>query len=95
MLVEMAEERGKVSAFTETGLESIPEENWWTERLLQYIKADPVAARIAWVMVWRNARPNHHYAPYPGHISAPDFQKFCEDPLILMEGKLPKMYKLK
>ncbi len=94
LLVEMAEERGKVAALTETGLERIPEEDWWTGRLLRYIKADPVAARIAWVLVWRNARPSHHYAPYPGHGSAADFVEFCKDPLILMEGRLPKMYKL-
>ena len=99
MVVEMAEERGKVAALTETGLEAIPEARWWTDHLLKYIKADPVASRIAWVLVWRNAnnehdRPNHHYAPYPGHASAPNFKEFCNDPVILMEGKLPKMYKL-
>ncbi|MCB0563827.1 MAG: beta-mannosidase [Phaeodactylibacter sp.] len=93
LLVNMAEERGKVAALTETGLESIPEEKWWTERLLQPVKADPVASRIAWVLVWRNARPGHHYAPYPGHASIPDFMEFCKDPLILMEGELPKVYK--
>ena len=91
----MAEARGKVAAFTETGLERIPEESWWTGRLLRHIKADPVATRIAWVLVWRNARPEHHYAPYPGHLSAADFVEFCRDPLILMEGQLPKLYKLK
>ncbi len=94
LLVEMAEERGKVAAFTETGLERIPEETWWTDRLLRYIKADPVATRIAWVLVWRNARPDHHYAPYPGHLSAGNFLEFCQDPLILMEEQLPKMYRL-
>lgn len=93
MLVEMAEERNKLAAFTETGLESIPEESWWTGRLLKNIKADPVATRISWVLVWRNARPDHHYAPYPGHNSAPDFNEFCKDPLILMEGDLSKIYK--
>ena len=93
MLVEIAEERNKVAALTETGLERIPEKNWWTDRLLQQIKADPVAARIAWVLVWRNARQEHHYAPYPGHESASNFKVFCKDPIILMEGRIPKMYK--
>lgn len=94
LLVEMAGERGKVAALTETGLEGIPEANWWTDRLLRHIKADPAAARIAWVLVWRNARPSHHYAPYPGHPSAANFLEFCRDPLIMMEGQLPKLYKL-
>ncbi|HMQ45963.1 MAG TPA: glycosyl hydrolase [Saprospiraceae bacterium] len=95
MLVEIADERGKVPALTETGLEGIPESNWWTERLLRYIKADPVAMRIAWVLIWRNARINHHFGPYPGHISENNFRQFCEDPVILLEGELPKLYKLK
>jgi mannan endo-1,4-beta-mannosidase len=95
MLVEIAEERGKIAAFTETGLECIPEESWWTDRLLAHIKADPVASRIAWILVWRNARPTHHYAPYPGHKSASNFQEFCNDPVIMMTDQLPKLYKLK
>lgn len=99
MLVELAEEHGKVAALTETGLEGIPEARWWTDHLLKNIKADPVASNIAWVLVWRNAnndhdRPNHHYAPYPGHSSAPNFLEFCDDPVILMEGELPKLYRL-
>ena len=94
ILVELAEARGKVPALTETGLSGIPETSWWTDRLLQHIKADPIATRIAWVLVWRNARTTHHYAPYPGHPSLPNFIEFCEDPLILMEDNLPRMYKL-
>ena len=94
LLVEMAEERGKVAAMTETGLERIPEPDWWTGRLLSSIKADPVASRIAWVLLWRNDNPRHHYAPYPGHLSAGNFIEFCRDPLILMEDELPELYRL-
>lgn len=94
MLVEMAHEKGKIAAFTETGLEAIPEANWWTSRLLKHIKADPLASQIAWVMVWRNDRPDHHYAPYPGHSSEEDFKVFSKDPMILMEGRLPDLYRL-
>lgn len=93
LLVEMADEKNKVAALTETGLEGIPVATWWTEYLLKNIKVDPVASRIAWVLVWRNANITHHYAPYPGHISAPDFMEFSRDSIILMEEKLPKLYK--
>jgi mannan endo-1,4-beta-mannosidase len=89
----MAEARGNIAALTETGLEGIPEADWWTNRLLKYIKADPAASRIAWLLVWRNARENHHYAPYPGHLSAPDFVGFANDPMILMQRNVPKLYK--
>ena len=100
LLVELAEERGKVAAVTETGYEAIPDANWWTGHLLKHIKDDHMASRIAWILVWRNAnnehdRSNHHYAPYPGHISAPNFVEFVNDPMILLEDGLPKMYRLK
>ena len=94
ILVELAEEKGKVAAMTETGLEAIPEENWWTERLLKHIKSDSTASQIAWILVWRNAHPTHHYAPYPEHTSAPDFVKFTKDAIIMMEETLPNMYQI-
>ena len=95
MLVEMAESRGKLPALTETGSETIPMPTWWTDRLLNAIKADSVSQRIAYALVWRNAnnRPNHYYAPYPGHPSAPDFMAFYQDPIVLFEDKLPNLYR--
>lgn len=96
-LVEMAEARGKVPALTETGLEGVPVPTWWTERLLKAIAADPVSRRIAYAHVWRNANqadmPGHHYGPYAGHPSAPDFVRFYEDPLVLFADDLPDLYR--
>lgn len=93
-LVKLAEERGKVAALTETGFESIPHKTWWTDKLLDGIKGDPEARKIAWVLVWRNDRPDHHYAPYPKHVSAENFKVFSEDSLMMFADKLPKIYKL-
>jgi len=95
MVVELADEKDKVAALTETGYERIPQENWWTDMLLKHIKEDPVASRIAWMMVWRNGRTDHYYAPYEGHSSADNFIKFKEDPVTIFEDDLPKMYRLK
>lgn len=92
MLVTMAEERGKLAALAETGLDGIGDEDWWTNRLLRAIKSDPVGRRIAWVLVWRNARTDHHFAPYPGHRSAEDFVAFHDDPFTLFEDDLPDLY---
>lgn len=92
-VVELAEERGKIAAFTETGSESIPDSTWWTADLLAALKADSMTRRVAWVLVWRNARESHHYAPYRGHPSAADFVKFYEDPLILFADGLPELYR--
>lgn len=81
-IVELAEERGKVAALTETGLEAVPHQRWWTEVLLSSIQSDPVAARIAWVLLWRNDRADHHYGPYPGHPSVDNFLAFSSNPAV-------------
>lgn len=93
-VVEIAESKNKIAAFSETGLEKVPIDNWFTDILLEGIKSDDVGSRIAYVMVWRNAWPHHHYAPYPGHSSAPDFIKFRNDPFTIFEEDLPNMYKI-
>jgi mannan endo-1,4-beta-mannosidase len=98
-VVGLAEERNKVAALTETGVERVPDPRWWTQTLLAAVRSDPVAQRIAWVLVWRNAnhehdRPNHYYAPYPGHPSAEDFVRFRHDPFVLFEDDLPNLYRM-
>lgn len=95
MVVELAEEKGKVAALTETGFESIPDNTWWTNKLLKHLKEDPVASRIAWVLVWRNARKDHHYGPFPGHNCAEDFVQFSRDPMMLFLDDLSYIYQQK
>jgi len=92
-VVEIAESKNKIAAFSETGLEKVPIDDWFTNILLEGIKSDDIGKRIAYVMVWRNAWSHHHYAPYPGHTSAPDFIKFRNDPFTIFEEDLPNMYK--
>ncbi len=93
-IVKLAEEKGKVAALSETGLEAIPLENWFTGYLLEAIKSDPEASRIAYVMVWRNASKSHHYASFKGHHSEKDFLRFCENPFILLVNDLENVYKM-
>ena len=85
----------KLAAFTETGLESIPNTSWWTETLLKALKSSKV--QLAYVLVWRNDAKSttHYYAPFPGHSSVPDFLNFYNDPYTLFEKDLPNMYTLK
>ena len=97
MLVEMAEERGKIPAMTETGYETIPDSTWWTDVLLAGINANDTTRRVAYVLTWRNAnhendRPDHYYAPYSGHPSEENFRTFREHELILFEDDLPDLY---
>jgi len=89
---DYARKAGKLAAFTETGLESIPDTTWWTESLLKVMRSSNM--RLAYVLVWRNASrsPTHYYAPYPGHPSVPDFKKFYNDPYTLFEKDLKNVY---
>lgn len=89
---DYARKAGKLAAFTETGLESIPNTTWWTESLLKVMKRPKM--RLAYVLVWRNdARSEtHYYAPHPGHPSVPDFMKFYNDPYTLFENDLKDIY---
>lgn len=79
-VAEEAKKRGKLAAFTETGLESVTIDDWYTQVLLPLVEEQP----IAYVCVWRNAvdseKPGHYYAPYPGHKSAADFKEFHDNP---------------
>ncbi len=92
---DYAKKAGKLAAFTETGLESIPDTTWWTNSLLKSLRAEKI--ELAYVLVWRNdARsPTHFYAPYPGQASVPDFLRFYNDPYTLFETDLPKLYRRK
>ena len=80
-MTEEGEKRNKPIALTETGLEAIPIHDWWTNVLFPVLDQYPVT----YVLVWRNARerPDHFYAPYPGHLSEADFIAFYQHPKTL------------
>jgi mannan endo-1,4-beta-mannosidase len=88
-----AQKSRKLAAFTETGLESIPNPTWWTETLLKTLKNDSL--KLCYVLVWRNdsRSATHYYAPYPGHSSVPDFMRFYNDPFTLFERDLKRIYR--
>jgi mannan endo-1,4-beta-mannosidase len=92
---DYAKKRDKLAAFTETGLESIPNPLWWTDVLLKTMKGDDM--RLAFVLVWRNDQHSstHYYAPFPGHSSVPDFLKFYNDPYTLFEKDLKNIYRIR
>jgi len=93
IISDYAIKHGKLAAFTETGLETIPNPTWWTGTLLKTMKTYPM--RLCYVLVWRNDRssPTHYYAPFPGQKSVPDFLKFYQDPYTLFEKDLHDIYK--
>jgi mannan endo-1,4-beta-mannosidase len=90
---DYARKTGKLAAFTETGLESIPNTTWWTETLLRVMKANDM--QLSYVLVWRNdtKSPTHYYAPFPGQVSVPNFMQFYNDPYTLFEKDLKGIYR--
>lgn len=89
---DYAKKAGKLAAFTETGLESLPDPAWWNQTLLKVMRHSDM--ELAYVLVWRNdvRSSTHYYAPYPGHSSVPDFIRFYNDPYTLFEKDLKGIY---
>lgn len=89
---EYAKKAHKLAAFTETGLESIPQRDWWTNTLLATLKREKL--ELCYVLVWRNdvTSPTHFYAPFPGQLSAADFIRFYNDTYTLFENDLKNIY---
>ncbi|NDV77407.1 glycoside hydrolase family 26 protein [Dysgonomonas sp. 511] len=79
-----AQKSGKLPIVGETGMEAIPYPTYFTEAVYPVISQ----YKIGWVLFWRNAweadKPQHFYAPFAGHTSAPDFVNFVEKPDVLM-----------
>ena len=90
IITDLADQKNKVAAFTETGSEKIPDSTWWTDKFFKVMDDDSV--KIAYAMVWRNAHKGHHYAPYPGHPSVPNFVEFYKNEKILFEKHLPDLF---
>lgn len=80
----------KIPVLAETGMESIPVADYFTNILLPTIEP----FNISYVLLWRNAfnKETHFYAPYPGHGSADDFKKFTDTPGILLNKEMNPMY---
>lgn len=80
----------KLTAFSETGQETIPDSLWYSRVVLPVLETNP---GISWILFWRNGRPDHFYAPFPGHPAVPDFRAFMDNELMLSLSELPDMYK--
>ncbi len=95
ILVSLAQERNKVAALSETGVNAsdVANARWWTDVLLEIIKTSPKGGSLAWVLVWRNARVDHCFAAFPGAPCAENFKAFERNPFTLFMEDLPPMYK--
>ena len=89
LIKQIATEKNKLFAFTETGLETISTENWYTEVVYPVIEN----SGIAWVLFWRNYKTTHHYMPFKGHKSEEDFLEFKSFSKTLFLKDLPNITK--
>lgn len=93
MIAEIADEKGKISAFTEFGVTggvgtsgSSPAQ--WFTKVLAAIKADPVASRNAYMETWANFDAGQHFVPVPGDALLEDFQAYAADPFTLFASEV-------
>jgi ribosomal 50S subunit-recycling heat shock protein len=88
---QYAKKSGKIPTLSETGMESIKVNNYFTQVLWPAMKD----YKISYVLFWRNAfnKPEHFYVPYEGHGSAIDFKNFTDFPSILLNTEINSMYK--
>ncbi|NEA68698.1 glycosyl hydrolase [Streptomyces sp. SID12488] len=97
MVVRLANERGKVPAFTEFGESGTEVRNpQWFTQLLQAVKADPLARQMTYMLTWANfGGTKRAYVPYPGHVLLPDFVSFHQDPHTLFAADLRGVFSAK
>ena len=72
----LGQEHHKLIALSETGLEGIPDANWWMQVLYPAIKD----YSVSYVLTWRNAhdRAGHFYGPWEGYPGEADFKAFAQ-----------------
>jgi mannan endo-1,4-beta-mannosidase len=96
LVVRLARDRGKVPAFTETGvpkgLAQAKSGSYYTARLLKPLKQDNSAREVAYVLLWQNSSRERFWIPYEGHKLAEDFRSFAADPLMAFEKDLGEIY---
>jgi mannan endo-1,4-beta-mannosidase len=86
LVARIAHRKGKIAALTEIGAENVPFPEYWTRRVLRPLLSNKDAMKTVFALFWRNRDIHHHYAPYPGHASVPDFWKFTQHPFVRMGG---------
>ena len=87
-------DKGKVAAVAEVGQENVTTSDLFTNYILEPIKTDTLTRKMSYAAVWRNQDTGHHFAPYPGHASVPDFIDFYNDSYTIFENNIPNMYQL-
>lgn len=106
MIVNLAEQKGKVAALTEfgysaQGLKKTGNTLDWYSRVFKAIQADAKASKIAYMLTWANfGLPNNIYVPYRDingslggdHELLPDFEAFYKDANTIFAKEVGQIY---
>lgn len=98
MIATLADQKGKISAFTEFGITGGVKADGqnanphWYRDVLAAIKADPEASRSAYMLTWANfGGSTDPYTPTSGEMLS-DFQQYYDDPFTLFASDVTGEY---
>ncbi|NQQ33689.1 LPXTG cell wall anchor domain-containing protein [Streptococcus suis] len=106
MIVDLAEQKGKVAALTEfgysaQGLNKTGNTLDWYSRIFNTIQSDQKASKIAYMLTWANfGMPNNIYVPYRDvngslggdHELLPDFERFYQHTNTVFAKEVGQIY---
>ena len=84
LVIDVARQKGKPAALTETGSECIPDSTWYPATLGTVLNDSLIRNYLSYVMVWRNASIKQFFFPYPGNPAASGARKLLKNPPILL-----------
>lgn len=82
----VAKKHNKIPALTEVGYEKVPQADWWTKVLLPEV----LPYKLSYMLVWRNWKAEHFFAPYKGQVSEEDFKQLYKHPRTLFQKDINK-----
>ena len=95
IVCELAEEKGKVAAYTEAGerkgFRNTDLSNWFSLMWLDNFKNDPIAKKLSYVLTWNSPAWSCFQTGTNAHCYD-DFMKFYRDEFTVFEEDLPSMY---
>lgn len=93
VIEKVAQQKNKLAAIAEAGLNQIPYAAWFTESIAPVLKNH----QLAYILFWRNAgfkykeKQTEFYVPYKGHSSEDDFIKFYNLPETIFQKDISKL----
>lgn len=96
VISDLAKERVKIAAMTETGYQvnasNAPIPGWFSTYIYHALTANDV--EIAFVMFWGNSKDSY-FVPTATSPNAADFKSFTDKPEVLLQNELPDMYSIR